>query len=121
MQLTTDPFTGNRYTFGAGNPVSNIELDGHVPTASPGGGPCPESGCPDYNAPSSGGGFWSNAWHGFLNWLASGTTAPTSEIVGNTYKAGGGMWMGANPNLAPLGNPADRLSNRVKQFGATLL
>jgi RHS repeat-associated protein len=30
MQLTTDPFTGNRYTFGAGNPVSNIELDGHT-------------------------------------------------------------------------------------------
>jgi hypothetical protein len=30
MQLTTDPFTGNRYTFGAGNPISNIELDGHT-------------------------------------------------------------------------------------------
>jgi RHS repeat-associated protein len=29
MSLDTDPFTGNRYTFGAGNPVSNIELDGH--------------------------------------------------------------------------------------------
>lgn len=33
MGLDTDPFTGNRYTFGAGNPVSNIELDGHVPIA----------------------------------------------------------------------------------------
>jgi hypothetical protein len=30
MQLTTDPFTGNRYTFGADNPISNIELDGHT-------------------------------------------------------------------------------------------
>jgi hypothetical protein len=30
MSLTTDPFTGNRYTFGAGNPISNIELDGHT-------------------------------------------------------------------------------------------
>src|SRR5260370_6172729 len=29
--LSTDPFTGSRYTFGAGNPVSNIELDGHRP------------------------------------------------------------------------------------------
>ena len=29
--LTTDPFTGNRYTFGAGNPITNIELDGHRP------------------------------------------------------------------------------------------
>ena len=31
VALDTDPFTGNRYTFGAGNPVSNIELDGHRP------------------------------------------------------------------------------------------
>jgi hypothetical protein len=35
MALTTDPFTGNRYTFAAGNPISNIELDGHM---FPGGG-----------------------------------------------------------------------------------
>ncbi len=28
--LSTDPFTGSRYTFGAGNPISNIELDGHT-------------------------------------------------------------------------------------------
>ncbi|HXL19232.1 MAG TPA: hypothetical protein VN961_17090, partial [Streptosporangiaceae bacterium] len=27
--LDTDPFTGGRYTFGGGNPISNIELDGH--------------------------------------------------------------------------------------------
>src|SRR5260370_36834684 len=29
MALDTDPFTGNRYTFAAGNPVSNIALTGH--------------------------------------------------------------------------------------------
>src|SRR5258707_13203702 len=39
MSLTTDPFTGNRYTFGAGNPISNIELDGHMFPAGGGGGP----------------------------------------------------------------------------------
>jgi len=38
MQLVTDPFTGNRYTFGAGNPISNIELDGHMFPAGYGGG-----------------------------------------------------------------------------------
>jgi RHS repeat-associated protein len=38
MGLSTDPFTGNRYTFGAGNPISNIELDGHMPCIP--GGPC---------------------------------------------------------------------------------
>jgi len=29
MRLDTNPFTGGRYTFGGGNPISNIELDGH--------------------------------------------------------------------------------------------
>jgi RHS repeat-associated protein len=30
MGLTTDPFTGGAYAFGNGNPVSNIEQDGHA-------------------------------------------------------------------------------------------
>jgi RHS repeat-associated protein len=38
MNLATDPFTGNRYTFAAGNPITNIELDGHMPCIA--GGPC---------------------------------------------------------------------------------
>ncbi|MCX3064245.1 golvesin C-terminal-like domain-containing protein [Streptomyces beihaiensis] len=29
MGLASDPLTGNRYAFGGGNPISNIELDGH--------------------------------------------------------------------------------------------
>ncbi|BCL12656.1 hypothetical protein GCM10017556_03950 [Micromonospora sagamiensis] len=29
MQLGTDPWTGSRYTFGGGNPISMIEIDGH--------------------------------------------------------------------------------------------
>ena len=29
MSLATDPFTGNRYAFGGGNPVSFVEIDGH--------------------------------------------------------------------------------------------
>jgi RHS repeat-associated protein len=33
MGLTTDPFTGSEYAFGNGNPISNIELDGHMPCA----------------------------------------------------------------------------------------
>jgi hypothetical protein len=35
--LSTDPFTGSQYAFGDGNPVSNIELDGHT-IVDPGGG-----------------------------------------------------------------------------------
>jgi RHS repeat-associated protein len=30
MNLMTDPYTGNRYAFAGGNPVSFIELDGHL-------------------------------------------------------------------------------------------
>ncbi|MGW6143469.1 DNRLRE domain-containing protein [Streptomyces sp. NPDC055140] len=30
MSLGADPFTGNRYAFGGGNPVSNVEIDGHI-------------------------------------------------------------------------------------------
>jgi RHS repeat-associated protein len=29
LNLAADPFTGNRYAFGGGNPLSNIELTGH--------------------------------------------------------------------------------------------
>ncbi|EHR52036.1 Protein of unknown function (DUF1557) [Saccharomonospora marina XMU15] len=29
LNLTTDPYTGNRYAFAGGNPISRIEIDGH--------------------------------------------------------------------------------------------
>jgi RHS repeat-associated protein len=31
MNLAADPFTGSAYAFGNGNPISNVELDGHMP------------------------------------------------------------------------------------------
>jgi RHS repeat-associated protein len=31
LNLSTDPWTGSRYAFGGGNPVSNVEVDGHCP------------------------------------------------------------------------------------------
>jgi RHS repeat-associated protein len=30
LSLAVDPFTQNRYAFAGGNPISNIELDGHI-------------------------------------------------------------------------------------------
>jgi RHS repeat-associated protein len=38
MGLTADPFTGGAYAFGGGNPISNIEQDGHAFLAAAGGG-----------------------------------------------------------------------------------
>src|SRR5262249_45376790 len=41
LALATDPLTQNRYDLAASNPLSAIEWDGHVPTASgSGGAPC---------------------------------------------------------------------------------
>ncbi|WP_382054208.1 DNRLRE domain-containing protein [Streptomyces atrovirens] len=48
MSLGTDPYTGNRYAFTGGNPVSYVELDGHMPAPIDGGGsstPPPTGGC----------------------------------------------------------------------------
>jgi RHS repeat-associated protein len=41
LNLATDPWTGNRYTFTGGNPITRIEIDGHVYcTGSPDGTAC---------------------------------------------------------------------------------
>ncbi len=40
LHLQSDPLTQNRYAFAGGNPVSNVEWDGHRPTTS-GSGSCP--------------------------------------------------------------------------------
>jgi RHS repeat-associated protein len=37
MNLATDPFTGSPYAFANGNPITNIELDGHMLVADGGG------------------------------------------------------------------------------------
>jgi len=33
LNLGVNPFTGNRYTFAGGNPITTIEVDGHIPCA----------------------------------------------------------------------------------------
>ncbi|MEV6791740.1 DNRLRE domain-containing protein [Streptomyces sp. NPDC051320] len=38
MNLGTDPYTSNRYAFCGGNPVSSVELDGHMRAPLDGGG-----------------------------------------------------------------------------------
>ena len=80
MQLSTDPFTGNRYTFAAGNPVTNIEQDGHSFPGGGGAAGCPYGtiGCLGGPPVASGGGggcgfaglgcamhFGSDVWSGF--------------------------------------------------------
>ncbi|HEU5140943.1 MAG TPA: RHS repeat-associated core domain-containing protein [Bacillales bacterium] len=38
LRISTDPFTMNRYAFAGGNPISNVELDGHMYMIAAGGG-----------------------------------------------------------------------------------
>jgi len=39
LNLTTDPWTGSRYAFGGGNPISNVEVDGHCVVDDSGSSP----------------------------------------------------------------------------------
>jgi RHS repeat-associated protein len=69
VSLTTDPFTGSRYAFGDGNPISNIELDGHMFPAGGGAAGCPYGtiGCLGYHPSSTrsgAGGNQPNCWEG---------------------------------------------------------
>lgn len=47
MHLGLNPFTGNRYAFGGGNPISSVELDGHrlCEDECSGGGYGPDNQC----------------------------------------------------------------------------
>ncbi|PRX49389.1 RHS repeat-associated protein [Prauserella shujinwangii] len=40
LNLSVDPWTGNRYAFTAGNPISRIEVDGHISCTGPDGMDC---------------------------------------------------------------------------------
>ncbi len=88
MALDTDPFTGNRYTFGAGNPVSNIELTGHL-FCSPGD---TDPNCDAYRgAPSP-------------------TPSPSpsgSPGSGGNSGPGGSPGAGPSPNPSPGPNPGE--------------
>jgi RHS repeat-associated protein len=51
LSLATDPWTMSRYTFAGGNPISLVELDGHMVTVNGGGGGSSQS----YDPPEGGG------------------------------------------------------------------
>ncbi|WP_157617273.1 DNRLRE domain-containing protein [Saccharomonospora marina] len=40
LNLATDPYTGNRYAFAGGNPITRIEIDGHISCTGPDGIDC---------------------------------------------------------------------------------
>ena len=75
MGLAGDPFTGGRYTFGGGNPISNVELDGHCWL--------PQAVC--------------NVGNGIVDVTVNDFIDPVRNLVSNTLVAGAGM---ACPSMA---------------------
>jgi RHS repeat-associated protein len=60
LNMGLDPWTGNRYAFGGGNPISNIEIDGHYYDPGDGGG----SGSSEPVPLCTGANMWSAACEG---------------------------------------------------------
>ena len=97
MSLVANPFTGSPYAFGDGNPVSNIELDGHTLVAPEGGGSTSISSsnstansCPPplvQCTPSITGGYLNYSTAAGVNYGAPPANGSTSGSNGN-----GGHW-----------------------------
>jgi RHS repeat-associated protein len=113
MNLATDPFTGNRYTFAAGNPISNIELDGHMFPGS--GGSCPPSGCtaPTTTAPTSSGGAGCVAFR-LAGSCPVGGPNDFGDFVGGAASSFLGMLsQAARVGQAATGNPAGLFQQNI--------
>ncbi|MGH3320079.1 MAG: RHS repeat-associated core domain-containing protein [Streptosporangiaceae bacterium] len=99
LRLTTDPWTSNRYALAGGNPVTRIELDGHVFSPATG---APGVGCQTLACPTSGG------------------TRPRVQHIGRgdfraptNSSSGGGGGPGPAPSPAPQAKPAPVPPGRV--------
>jgi hypothetical protein len=107
IALTTDPFTGSRYAFGNGNPISNIELDGHMPCDA-------EGRCGSYkyldtlssNRPSTGGSTSCPDYLPGCPGFTGGGAGPGGEA---TYGPGNGPQQ--SPRLVSVSKYVDVLSN----------
>ncbi|MFE6281679.1 DNRLRE domain-containing protein [Streptomyces sp. NPDC057877] len=121
MRLASDPMTGNRYAFTAGNPVSRIEIDGHEPDCMGYNSfTCPRmpAGSNDWMfddpedapaTPVSGSGEWGNAWQynntlpgAFPNGDASTLPSEPKEPPLWENLVGGALYWGTQ-----MGNPVN--------------
>ena len=70
LALGTDPWNTNRYAFAGGNPITRIELDGHIATCASGGVAC---GTPIIQGPGAGAAVATNTNTFNANDRAAGT------------------------------------------------
>ncbi|WP_225978848.1 hypothetical protein, partial [Gandjariella thermophila] len=100
-RMTTDPYTGNRYAFAGGNPLSNIELDGHdwtdtwlnIATAPLPPSPSPDA--PPLPLPTSGptaaastGASGSSGGSGSASAVSSGVQSLSDDQILQAYERG---------------------------------
>ena len=63
MRLGLDPWNTNRYAYAGGNPLTRIELDGHVTTTGDGGGkPTPKNNPPPPPTPEEEAAVWEDIY-----------------------------------------------------------
>ena len=86
LALSTDPLTQNRYSLAGGNPLSFVEVDGHMVTADGGGG-----GSTDPNPDGDGGGGGGGVLGTVSNWL--GKVGDSLSTVGEVLEKHSG-WIG---------------------------
>ncbi len=123
MGLDTDPFTGNRYTFGGGNPISNIELDGHMFPADGGGPPSQLTdlqGMKAYYQTAAGPNQSAHDYTTTHNLVVIDTaikileTAPEHKVKSGTLSLDfGGMTWTLNPDGTVTGTPGGKDTNKV--------
>ena len=97
LDLASDPLTGNRYSLAGGNPVSFVELDGHM-LAMDGGGGGSTSSDSDAGSSSSGGSGTSGRSSGGST--ATRTTASTNVFTKPFSEIGDPTWQRAESNAA---------------------
>lgn len=106
--LQADPLTNNRYAFAGGNPVNNIEFDGHFPgyndqaRSGPKGEPRPGAGH-DYVKQGGSKPTGTNPNYNYSN-PGSGSCCASSTGAGWNYAASGGAAKGTVAS-APAGPP----------------
>ncbi|NUT20964.1 MAG: DNRLRE domain-containing protein [Hamadaea sp.] len=79
MGLSTDPFTGSRYGFGGGNPITNVEVDGHCGWNPTTWGDCVSDA---WDATT---GAVSDAWDATTDWVGDAWDA-TTDWVGDRWE-----------------------------------
>jgi RHS repeat-associated protein len=86
LGLATDPLTQNRYALAGGNPISNVEIDGHMLLADGGGGgstsPNPSTSSGGSSSGSGGGDSGGGGLFGFLHTVGDWISDHKAEIAG---------------------------------------